>query len=240
MSIPPKSPDILALWRNAQAVCFDVDSTVCMDEGIDVLAAHAGVGEQVAELTRQAMGGNVLFQDALRLRLDVIRPSRTLLAECLRLHPPRLSPGIGELVSALVHRKVAVYLITGGFEQMVEPVIKRLDIPKTNLIANILQFDATGNYAGFDENAPTSRNGGKGAAIAALKRIFGYGPVIMVGDGITDLEARPPADGFIGYGGVVTRPRVQAGADWFVTNFQILLDEFTKTSPPRRKTSTYT
>ena len=57
MSSPPASPDIHALWRNAQAVCFDIDSTVCLDEGIDVLAAHAGVGAQVAELTHAAMGG---------------------------------------------------------------------------------------------------------------------------------------------------------------------------------------
>lgn len=38
---------------NAQAVCFDVDSTVCTYEGIDVLADFKGVGEEVAELTRR-------------------------------------------------------------------------------------------------------------------------------------------------------------------------------------------
>ena len=38
---------------NAQAVCFDVDSTVCTYEGIDVLAEFKGVGDEVAELTRR-------------------------------------------------------------------------------------------------------------------------------------------------------------------------------------------
>ena len=31
--------------READAVCFDVDSTVCAEEGIDVLAAFCGAGE---------------------------------------------------------------------------------------------------------------------------------------------------------------------------------------------------
>ena len=37
--------------RSAQAVCFDVDSTVITSEGIDDLAAFLGCGEKVAELT---------------------------------------------------------------------------------------------------------------------------------------------------------------------------------------------
>ena len=36
------------LWQTCDAVCFDVDSTVCSDEGIDKLAAFCGVGEEVA------------------------------------------------------------------------------------------------------------------------------------------------------------------------------------------------
>ena len=36
---------------------------------------------------------------------------------------------------------------------------------------------------------------------------------MLVGDGITDLEARPPADLFVAYAGVVERPPVVAAAD---------------------------
>jgi hypothetical protein len=36
-------------WRTAQAVCFDVDSTVTVGEGIDELADFCGVGEVVAQ-----------------------------------------------------------------------------------------------------------------------------------------------------------------------------------------------
>lgn len=37
------------VWKKADAVCFDVDSTVCMDEGIDELAAFCGRGKEVSQ-----------------------------------------------------------------------------------------------------------------------------------------------------------------------------------------------
>lgn len=44
------------MWRNADAVCFDVDSTVCVDEGIDELAEFCGAGKAVAEWTARFSG----------------------------------------------------------------------------------------------------------------------------------------------------------------------------------------
>ena len=38
------------VWRQADAVCFDVDSTLIRFEGIDQLARLCGAEEQVAEL----------------------------------------------------------------------------------------------------------------------------------------------------------------------------------------------
>ena len=38
------------IWRMADCVCFDVDSTVCMDEAIDELARFLGVGDQVSRV----------------------------------------------------------------------------------------------------------------------------------------------------------------------------------------------
>jgi cation transport ATPase len=81
-----------------------------------------------------------------------------------------------------------------------------------------------GTYAGFDTAALTCRDGGKAAAITHLQASRGHRNVVMIGDGATDMQARPPASVFIGYGGIVTRPAVAAGADWFITDFAHLLD----------------
>lgn len=51
----------------------------------------------------------------------------------------------------------------------------------------------------------------------------GIDPIVMIGDGATDLEACPPADTFIGYGGVAVRQAVKDGADLFVHSFEEVL-----------------
>lgn len=38
------------IFRRADAVCFDVDSTVIREEGIDELAKFCGVGDAVQEM----------------------------------------------------------------------------------------------------------------------------------------------------------------------------------------------
>ena len=42
-------PAPIEVWRRANAVCFDVDSTLIQDEAIDKLAEYCGVGAQVAD-----------------------------------------------------------------------------------------------------------------------------------------------------------------------------------------------
>ncbi|KAG5234056.1 3-PHOSPHOSERINE PHOSPHATASE family protein [Salix suchowensis] len=80
---------ILQLWRSADAVCFDVDSTVCLDEGIDELAEFCGAGKAVAEWTARAMGGSVPFEEALAARLSLFKPSLLQVQEFLETRPPK-------------------------------------------------------------------------------------------------------------------------------------------------------
>lgn len=130
-------------WRNADAVCFDVDSTVTPIEGIDELAAFNGVGQQVAEYTKKAMSGKDLsmtFRKALRQRLNIIRPSRQVLEAFIEKHPPVLTPGVDVLVSELRKRDIDVYLVTGGFRPLVLPLADLLGIPHENVFANRLKF----------------------------------------------------------------------------------------------------
>lgn len=55
-----------------------------------------------------------------------------------------------------------------------------------------------GFYDGFDEDEFTSKTGGKALVIEELKNKYKYNTIVMIGDGITDAEACPPADAFIG------------------------------------------
>ncbi|GMN54281.1 hypothetical protein TIFTF001_023417 [Ficus carica] len=216
---------VLGLWRSADAVCFDVDSTVCVDEGIDELAEFCGAGKAVAEWTAKAMSGSVPFEDALAARLSLFNPSLSQVQEFLEKRPPRLSPGIDELVKKLKANNIDVYLISGGFRQMINPVASILGIPPANIFANQLLFGSSGEFIGFDKDEPTSRSGGKAKAVQQIRKAHNYKTLVMIGDGATDLEARQPegADMFVSYAGVQLRGTVAEKADWLVFDFKDLI-----------------
>ncbi len=64
------------------------------------------------------MGGQVLFQDALAERLNIIQPSKADMQTFLAKHPFRLTDGIVELISTLHDQGKLVYLVSGGFRQV--------------------------------------------------------------------------------------------------------------------------
>lgn len=224
----PREPsvEVLDLLKAADAVCFDVDSTFCADESIDELAEYLGVGQEVKELTAKAMGGSMLFQDALANRLNVMNPSKQKVEQFLIDHPHVLSEGIPELLERLKESKKHVFLVSGGFRQIIHPLAESLGIPVDNVFANNLMFEDSGAYAGFDSNEFTSRSGGKKEAVMHIKKEWRLQKVVMVGDGATDAEACAPggADMFIGYGGTVYREGVAKRSDWYVMD----IDEITR------------
>uniref|UniRef100_A0A915BFV9 Phosphoserine phosphatase n=1 Tax=Parascaris univalens TaxID=6257 RepID=A0A915BFV9_PARUN len=214
------------IWRNADAVCFDVDSTVCQDEAIDQLANFIGVGGEIAKCTQRAMNGLVTFREALTQRLAIMRPTYDQLETFAMTHPPLLTPGIRELVAELRRRQIDVYLVSGGFRRLILPAARLLNIPKENVFANEILFDEHGNYADFDRSELTSDSGskvvGKPGVCGLLKRREGYENLVMIGDGATDMEASPPADTFIGFAGNQCRESVKRGAPWLVYDFDTL------------------
>lgn len=85
-------------------------------------------------------------------------------------------------------------------------------------------FNQDGTYAGFDDSELTAWSGGKSRVMEELQKLHGD-PLIMVGDGATDVEARPPATAVIGFGGNVVRESVKNDADWFVHDFDKMVQE---------------
>eukprot|EP00927_Polykrikos_kofoidii_P083302 TRINITY_DN8499_c1_g1_i1.p1 TRINITY_DN8499_c1_g1~~TRINITY_DN8499_c1_g1_i1.p1 ORF type:complete len:291 (+),score=49.17 TRINITY_DN8499_c1_g1_i1:69-941(+) len=218
------------LLTKADAVCFDVDSTIVTTEGIDLFGKCFETATQIADLTQKAMNGHVHFQDALRDRLQLLADhgmTRETLKKCVETEGvPSWTPGIREVVKRFHAMGVDVYLVSGGFKDLVQPVARELDIPDSMVFANTILFDKQGDYVGFDKRALTSASGGKPEVFKLLQRKMGYKTMIMIGDGATDLEARTegPAAAFVGYGGVVARERIKAQADWFIYSFWDMLD----------------
>lgn len=190
------------------AVVFDCDSTLAAIEGIDELAGeHA---EAIRAMTGEAMQGLVPLEEVYGRRLELIRPSRERVEALSRAYVAALVPDARETVAALLFLGKAVRVLSGGLRPPVEAVAGELGIGPEAVGAVGVDFAEGGAYRGFERDSPLARSRGKEAALRAwaLPR-----PALMVGDGATDLEARPAVDAFAAYMGVAFRPAVAAGAD---------------------------
>nr|CAB3267634.1 phosphoserine phosphatase-like [Phallusia mammillata] len=170
------------------------------------------------------MGGSATFQESFEARLKIINPSCETVKKFLESHSPLLTPGVKEFVNLLRSKGCDVYLVSGGIMEIIEPVAALLDIPKENVFANRLKYFYSGEFAGFDKTCPTSRSGGKPVVVEKLKKQHGYQRLVMIGDGVTDMEACPPADAFIGFGVNVQRKAVKEKSKWFALSFQEIIN----------------
>lgn len=178
------------------------------------------------------MGGNIKFEDSLELRLNIIRPSINEIDSFLKNNPPILTNNVDKFIKKLQNDRKNIYLVSGGFEPLIFPSAKILNIPLTNVIANkFIHNPESGEYLSFDKSSFTSKSGGKRNALNYIQQIHSNDDnksMIMIGDGVTDLEAKPPADIFIGYGGVTERQIVKEKSDYYIKNFQELIDIYHK------------
>jgi phosphoserine phosphatase len=191
------------------SVVFDCDSTLVRIEGIDELAG--AVADEIRALTDAAMRGEVPLEDVYGRRLELIRPTRARVDEVGRMYVDTLVPQAREVVAALRWLGKTVRILSGGLAPPVQAVAAELGLASDDVAAVGIAFDADGTYAGFDRESPLARSGGK----ARVLRTWDLpSPVLLIGDGATDLEARPAVDAFAAYMGVAYRPAVAAGADF--------------------------
>ena len=193
-------------------VFFDVDSTLVTIEGIDVLGAG---NDEVAKLTDAAMNGRIPLEDVYARRLEMIRPTRAAIDDLARQYVDCLVEGGQETIATLHDAGCVVHLVTAGIEQAILPLAQHLAIDPRHVHAVRLRFDAAGRYEDFDRRSPLTRQNGKELIVRDV-RARAHGGAAFVGDGASDLEAKPAVDLFIGFGGVHTRPRVKDNADVFV------------------------
>lgn len=196
-----------------RTVVFDCDSTLSAIEGIEELAA--GHRAEVERLTTLAMQGALPLEDVYGRRLDLIRPTEKDVKRIGSRYIERLVPGAVETVRGLQEVGIGVYILSGGLAPAVRVVGRHLGVPETRIAAVELWFDDRGRYTGFDLDSPLARSGGK--RIWVESRTDLVRPVLLVGDGATDLEARPAVDRFAAFTGVVRRDTVVAEADYVIT-----------------------
>lgn len=115
---------------------MDVDGTLILEEVIDLLGREAGCEEEIAQLTSQAMRGELDFESSLRKRVSLLEGLPVSVFEKV-FNSIHLTPNAQEFISILQKNGILVGLVSGGFSPIVERLAKSLGI--TYFSANQLE-----------------------------------------------------------------------------------------------------
>jgi phosphoserine phosphatase len=200
------------------SVVFDCDSTLSAIEGIEYISAdHVAA---VEALTREAMEGLTPLESVYGRRLDLVRPDRATVDRLTSAYIDTLTEDAREVVAALIAEGVRVRVLSGGLLPAVRGLAQELGLGPGDVAAVEVMFEADGSWRGYDAASPLARAGGKAEILGGWRATM-PAPVMLVGDGATDAEAKDAVDVFVAYCGLVERPVVVAAADAVVRSVSL-------------------
>jgi len=177
-------------------VVLDVDSTLIDDEVIELLAAEAGSLGQVAEITRQAMNGELDFEQSLRARVHTLEglPASVFDTVGARVTVTR---GVPELIAGVKTAGGRVGVVSGGFHEVVDPIAERLGLDywranRLEVIDGRLSGELTGAVIDAEAKATTLREWAADSDIPLAR-------TVAVGDGANDLTMMAIAGLSVGF-----------------------------------------
>lgn len=207
-----------ALLLNAPALStpgllvMDMDSTAIKIECIDEIAALAGVGEEVAQVTELAMQGKLDFRESLYQRVGKLANApESILASVVSTLP--LMEGLETLTLALKQHQWRIAIASGGFTYFADHLkdLLALDVALANTL-EIKDGHLTGMVLGDVIDAQA-----KASCLTSLQQSFDIAPTqtVAMGDGANDLVMMSVAQLGVAHH---AKPVVLAQADSCITH----------------------
>ncbi|MDF4222020.1 phosphoglycerate dehydrogenase [Maribacter huludaoensis] len=208
---------------------FDFDSTLTRVEALDVLAEMTLEGrsnkdeviKEIQKITNLGIDGDISFTESLDRRIKLLHAKKEDLDGLVENLRNKISKSIAANKEFFEKYADDIYVISCGFKEFIDPIVKEYNIPSDRVYANTFKFDEEGNIIGFDENNVLSQHNGK---IDCLKQMNLDGEVQVIGDGYSDYVMREAgiADKFFAYTENVHREKAANNADYVTPS----LDEF--------------
>ncbi|WP_280275551.1 phosphoserine phosphatase SerB [Nocardia wallacei] len=171
--------------RAKRLIVFDVDSTLIQGEVIEMLAAHAGVEDEVRKVTEAAMRGEIDFAESLRQRVATLAGlDEAVIDEVAEVI--ELTPGARTTIRTLRRLGFRCGVVSGGFRQVIEPLAHdlELDFVQANTL-EVVGGKLTGKVIGEIVDRP-----GKAVALRRFAAEAGVPmeQTVAVGDGANDID----------------------------------------------------
>ena len=198
--------------KSKRIVMLDMDSTLIEQEVINLLGQSAGKSNEIAQITEKAMAGDLDFKSALIKRVALLKG-----LDQESLHRVRdqitLTKGAKKLIEELHHQGHKVGVVSGGFIEVIEPILKSLKVDFYR--ANKLKIEK-GVLTG-DIDGPIIDSHAKRIALDdfATQEGISLEQTVAIGDGANDLEMIKAAGLGIAFN---AKPKVAAAADTTISN----------------------
>ncbi len=205
------------------SIILDVDSTLSDVEGIDWLAAQRGAEIEAwsAGLTERAMQGDIPIEAVYGERMRIVKPTLPEIEKLAKIYIERMATRAVETIGELRANDVEVVMVSGGLRQAILPLARELGVGEENVYAVSVFFDQDGGYAGFDDASLLTRQSGKRTIVGQMDL---KGPILAVGDGMTDCEIKSVVQGFAAFTAFTRREAVIELADYVIESFDQLRD----------------
>ena len=191
-------------------VQLDVDSTFIQQEAIELLAAKAGVLEEVSRITAAAMRGELDFAQSLVARVALLQG----LSEDSFVQVQQeitLTDGAAELVTLLHQKGHCVSLVSGGFTNILQPMVDamKIDFYRANTL-EVVDGKLTGKVLGAIVDRAAKADALREFATACGVDLSN---TVAIGDGANDLDMMDIAGISIAFN---AKPIVEAAADYAI------------------------
>jgi phosphoserine phosphatase len=195
--------------RRPKLLVADMDSTMITVECIDELADYAGLKAEVAAVTERAMRGELVFEEALRARVALLKGLTAETIDRCRSERVRLTPGARALVRTMRRNGALTILVSGGFTRFAEPVAEEIGFERT--VSNRLVLE-NGRLTGEVEPPIVGAEAKRLALVnARAERGLGVHDTLAIGDGANDVPMLGEAGLGIAYRAKATAIAAAAG-----------------------------
>ena len=198
--------------KSKRIVMLDMDSTLIEQEVINLLGQAAGKSSEIEAITDKAMAGDLDFKAALIERVSLLKGLDHNILSQVR-DQISLTKGAKKLVDELHQQGHKVGVVSGGFIEVIEPILKslKIDFYRANKL-KIQDGVLTGEIDG-----PLIDSHAKRIALEefADQEQVQLEQTVAIGDGANDLEMIKAAGLGIAFN---AKPKVAAAADTTISN----------------------